>query len=151
MIMQASINCLNIIEKSEGLRLYPYLCPAKIATIGFGSTYYENGISVTLKDPSITKDRAISLMINTLANYVGAVNRMVHVPINQDQFDALVDFAYNAGVSALQTSTLLRLLNAHDYNGASGEFGKWIHAGGEVLQGLVTRRELERKLFLGIA
>ena len=148
--MQASVNCLNIIEKSEGLRLYPYLCPAKIPTIGYGSTHYENGIAVTLKDPSITKDRAISLMINTLANYVSAVNRMVHVPINQDQFDALVDFAYNAGVSAFQTSTLLRLLNAHDYNGASEEFGKWIHADGKVLQGLVTRRELERKLFLGI-
>ena len=149
--MQASINCLNIIEKSEGLRLYPYLCPAKVPTIGYGSTHYENGISVTLKDPSITKDRAISLMINTLANYVSAVNRMVHVPINQDQFDALVDFTYNDGIKAFQTSTLLRLLNAHDYNGASNEFGKWIHGDGKIQPGLVTRRELERKLFLGIA
>ena len=148
--MQASMNCLNIIKKFEGLSLKPYLDVVNVPTIGYGSTHYENGIAVTLKDPSITKDRAISLMINTLSNYVSAVNRMVHVPLNQNQFDALVDFTYNAGIGALQTSTLLRLLNAHDYNGASGEFTKWIHAGGEVLLGLVTRRELERKLFLGI-
>ena len=148
--MQASINCLNIIKKFEGLSLKPYLDVVNVPTIGYGSTHYENGIAVTLKDPSIIKDRAISLMINTLANYVSAVNRMVHVPLNQNQFDALIDFAYNAGIGALQTSTLLRLLNAHDYNGASEEFSKWIHADGKVSQGLVTRRELERKLFLGI-
>ena len=148
--MQASINCLNIIKKFEGLSLKPYLDVVNVPTIGYGSTHYENGIAVTLKDPSIIKDRAISLMINTLANYVSAVNRMVHVPLNQNQFDALIDFAYNAGIGALQTSTLLRLLNAHDYNGASMEFGKWVHADGKVFQGLVTRRELERKLFLGI-
>ncbi len=148
--MQASINCLNIIKKFEGLSLKPYLDVVNVPTIGYGSTHYENGIAVTLKDPSIIKDRAISLMINTLANYVSAVNRMVHVPLNQNQFDALIDFAYNAGIGALQTSTLLRLLNAHDYNGASEEFSKWVHADGKVFQGLVTRRELERKLFLGI-
>ena len=148
--MQASINCLNIIKKFEGLSLKPYLDVVNVPTIGYGSTHYENGIAVTLKDPSITKDRAISLMINTLANYVSAVNRMVQVPLNQNQFDALVDFAYNLGIGALQTSTLLRLLNAHDFNGASGEFGKWVHGGGEIQPGLVTRRELERKLFLGI-
>lgn len=147
--MQASINCLNIIKKFEGLSLKPYLDVVNVPTIGYGSTHYENGIAVTLKDPPITKDRAISLMINTLENYVSAVIRMVHVPINQDQFDALVDFAYNAGIGALQTSTLLRLLNAHDYNGASMEFGKWVYADGKVLNGLATRRKLERKLFLG--
>ena len=148
--MQASINCLNIIEKSEGLRLYPYLCPAGVPTIGYGSTHYANGIAVTLHDSPITKQQAITLMLDTLVNYVSAVNRMVHVPLNQNQFDALVDFAYNAGIGAFQTSTLLRLLNVHDYNGASGEFGKWIHGDGEIQPGLVTRRELERKLFLGI-
>jgi len=149
--MQASIDCLDIIEKSEGLRLNPYLCPAGVPTIGYGSTHYANGIAVTLHDSSITKDQAISLMLDTLINYVSAVNRFVHVPLNQNQFDALVDFSYNAGIGALQTSTLLKLLNAHDYNGASNEFGKWVHADGKVLNGLVVRRELERKLFLGIA
>lgn len=149
--MQASIDCLDIIEKSEGLRLNPYLCPAGVPTIGYGSTHYTNGIAVTLHDSSITKDQAISLMLDTLINYVSAVNRFVHVPLNQNQFDALVDFSYNAGIGALQTSTLLKLLNAHDYNGASNEFGKWVHADGKVLNGLVVRRELERKLFLGIA
>jgi len=150
-MMQASIDCLDIIEKSEGLRLNPYLCPAGVPTIGYGSTHYANGIAVTLHDSSITKDQAISLMLDTLINYVSAVNRFVHVPLNQNQFDALVDFSYNAGIGALQTSTLLKLLNAHDYNGASNEFGKWVHADGKVLNGLVVRRELERKLFLGIA
>ena len=75
--MNVSINCLNIIEKSEGLRLYPYLCPAKVPTIGYGSTHYANGIAVTLNDSSITKQQAITLMLDTLVNYVSAAFDMV--------------------------------------------------------------------------
>jgi lysozyme len=145
--MEASKNCIAIIKKFEGLRLIPYLCPAGVPTIGFGSTQYANGKPVTLIDHPITEAEAIELLMTTLRKYVSAVNSLVKKPINQNQFDALVDFAYNAGVGALQTSTLLKKINLNDFKGASLEFPKWIHAEGKVLSGLVERRKFEQDLF----
>jgi lysozyme len=72
----------------------------------------------------------------------------VHVPLTQNQFDALVSFVFNLGVGNFRTSTLLKKLNAGDNDGAAQEFGRWIHAGGKALPGLVRRREAERALFL---
>ena len=72
---------------------------------------------------------------------------MIQVPLNQNQFDALIDFTYNEGTKHLQTSTLLKLLNQKNYSGASNEFAKWIYANGEVDEGLVTRRAKEATLF----
>lgn len=146
--MQASQNCINIIKECEGFRPHPYLCPAGVPTIGFGSTQYEDGSAITLMDHPIDEINATALLLSTLRRYVTAVNNFVKVPLNQNQFDALVDFAYNAGVGALQTSTLLKKLNARDYVGASLEFAKWVHGGGKILPGLVKRRELEKALFL---
>jgi lysozyme len=145
--MEASKNCIAIIKKFEGLRLIPYLCPAGVPTIGFGSTQYANGKAVTLKDNPVTEAEATELLMTTLRRYVSAVNSFVKKPINQNQFDALVDFAYNAGVGALQTSTLLKKINLNDFQGASLEFPKWVHAGGKVLSGLVDRRKFEQDLF----
>ena len=144
---QPSVNCINIIKKCEGLELKPYLCPAGVPTIGYGSTRYENGERIKLTDAPITEERANALLLNTLKEYGDAVNRYVKVDINQNKFDALVDFAYNAGIGSLQTSTLLKLLNKGDTYGASLEFKKWVHAGGKVLTGLVKRRKLEEELF----
>jgi len=84
----------------------------------------------------------------TLTEYEDEVRRYVQVPINQNQFDSLVDFAYNVGAKALLKSTLLRKLNAGDTTGASAEFAKWVKGGGVTLPGLVTRREAERVLFV---
>lgn len=70
------------------------------------------------------------------------------VPINENQFSALVSFAFNVGVGALEESTLLALLNSGDYIGASDQFRRWTNAGGGELPGLITRRKLERDLFL---
>jgi GH24 family phage-related lysozyme (muramidase) len=83
-----------------------------------------------------------------LVQYEQGVNQLVKVIISQGQFDALVSFAYNLGLRSLSTSTLLRKLNAGDKQGAANEFGKWVNAGGVRLNGLVKRREAERKLFL---
>lgn len=146
--MQASQNCINIIEECEGFRSKPYLCPAGIPTIGYGSTQYADGSAITLMDIPISNDEAVTLLLSTLRRYVTAVNNFVKVPLSQNQFDALVDFTYNAGVGALQTSTLLKKLNSKDYVGASLEFAKWVHGGGKILPGLVKRRELEKALFL---
>jgi len=147
--MKASENCIALIESSEGFSANPYKCPAGIWTIGLGSTRYEDGTPVKYGDKPITIGRARKIVAATLASeYEPAVRRYVTVPINQGQFDALVDFAYNAGAQNLRTSTLLRKLNAGDYEGASREFGRWVNGGGVVLQGLVTRREKERRLFI---
>lgn len=148
--MDVSAKCLALIEVSEGFRASPYKCPAGIPTIGFGSTRYEDGTAVSMSDKPITVERAREIMLATLnKEYVPAVRRYVTVPLTQGQFDALVDFAYNAGAKNLQTSTLLKKLNARDYAGAAAEFAKWVHGGGKVLPGLVKRREAERKLFCG--
>lgn len=148
--MNASDNCLALIREAEGFSATPYLCPAGVWTIGFGSTRYQGGAHVAQSDPAITVDQANDLLVATLAGeYEAAVNRYVTVPLNQNQFDALVDFAYNAGAQNLRTSTLLRKLNAGDYDGAADEFGKWIYGGGKPLPGLVKRRGKEADLFRG--
>lgn len=148
--MKASQNCIDIIKQFEGFRSKPYLCPAGIPTIGYGSTRYANGFAVSLKDAPITEQVAGDIMRATLTTYENAVSRYVTVPLNQNQFDALVDFAYNAGAQNLRTSTLLKKLNAGDAVGAANEFGKWVNGGGKKLPGLVARREAERQLFLKV-
>jgi lysozyme len=145
--MQVSDNCLKIIREFEGFKSKPYLCPAGIPTIGYGSTRYANGTAVKLTDPPITEGQADEIMHATLGQYVDAVSRYVTASINQNQFDALVDFAYNAGAQNLRTSTLLKLLNMGDYAGAAAQFDKWVNGGGKKLPGLVRRRAAERGLF----
>lgn len=148
--MKASDRCIALIEVSERFKAKPYQCPAGVWTIGFGSTRYEDGTPVKPTDPAITIERARQLVAATLAGeYEAAVNRYVTVPLTQGQYDALVDFAYNAGAQNLRTSTLLKKLNAGDYSGASAEFPKWVNGGGKKLPGLIKRREAERQLFLG--
>jgi len=147
--LHPSEGCLALIRESEGFEPYPYLCPAGVPTIGYGSTRYEDGRPVQLNDPPITKDRADSIMLVTLVEYAATVRRYVQVPLAQCQFDALVDFAYNVGAKALLQSTLLRLLNIGDYVGASKQFERWVYGAGMKLPGLVKRREMERLLFIG--
>lgn len=148
MTMNASDNCLALIRDSEGFSATPYKCPAGVWTIGFGSTRYPGGAHVAESDPAITIDQANDILAATLrVEYEGAVKRYVTVPLNQNQFDALVDFAYNAGAQNLRTSTLLRKLNVGDYDGAANEFGRWVNGGGRVLPGLVKRRDKEAVLF----
>ena len=117
-------------------------------TIGYGSTRYEDGTRVTMKDKAITQAQAKTLFMNTLTTYEAAVNRNVKVPISQNQFDSLVSFTYNLGEENLRTSTLLRKLNVRDYKGAADQFPRWNKAAGRVLNGLVRRRAAERELFL---
>lgn len=147
--LAASDDCLALIRGCEGFRASPYLCPAGVPTIGYGSTRYADGTPVRMADPPITQTEADRIMRATLHAYEAAVQRYVTVPLTQGQFDALVDFAYNAGAQSLRKSTLLRKLNAGDYAGAAGEFGRWVNGGGRRLQGLIKRREMERRLFAG--
>ena len=138
---------VDFIATFESLRLVAYLCPANIWTIGWGTTVYPNGIKVK-KGDTCTVDQAKAYKSHDLNRFQKCVNDAVTVPINQNQFDALVSLIYNIGEAAFKSSTLLKKLNAADYNGAADQFLVWNKSKGKVLNGLVNRRAAERMLFL---
>lgn len=138
---------IDLIKEFEGCYLKAYKCPAGVWTIGYGTTEPINGVKIH-EGMTITQKQADDLLIQNLKTYESAVNKYVTYTINQNQFDALVSFTYNCGTGALKTSTLLEKLNKGDVQGAANEFLRWNKANGKVLNGLVRRREAERKLFL---
>lgn len=146
--MNTSSNGIELIKGFEGFRNKPYKCPAGVATIGYGSTYYADGTEVEMDDKPITSTEAESLLRHSLKGYEASVQKLVTVALTQGQFDALVSFVYNLGAGQLKGSTLLKKLNSGDYKGAAAEFDKWTHGGGKVLPGLVKRRAAEKALFL---
>jgi lysozyme len=135
---------INLIKSFEGCKLTSYkaLPTETYLTIGWG----HNGSDVR-EGQTITQAEADSLFLNDIQVYIDGVASCVKIPLNQYQVDALISLCYNIGVQAFQTSTLVQLLNSGDIQGASNEFLKWVHSGGEVIQGLVNRREAEQKLF----
>ena len=140
---------LELIKGFEGFRSRPYLDQAAVPTIGYGTTHYHHR-AVRMSDGRISQQEATYLMRAQIdAIYGKAVNHAVQVPINQDQFDALVSFTYNEGVGALRTSTLLKKLNKGKKLQADKEFAKWNRANGKVNKGLTRRRRLEAALFIG--
>ena len=147
--MIVSKNGLDIIKEFESFRAKPYLCPSGIPTIGYGSTYYPDGKKVTLQDKEITEQKAFKIL-EFIANkdFGSNINKVVKVPLNQNQFDALVSFVYNIGSGNFEKSTLLKKVNQSDFIGASLEFEKWNKANGKVLNGLTKRRLAEKELFL---
>ena len=147
-MMKTSDKGLALIKSFEGFSARPYLCPAGVPTIGYGATYYPDGRRVTMQDRPVSESDASAMLRAMLASYEAGIARYVQVPLTQGQYDALVSFAYNLGLSALKNSTLLRLVNARDYAGAAAQFGRWNRAGGKVLPGLTRRREAERVMFL---
>ena len=137
----------GIIKFSEGCKLTAYQCPAKIWTIGYGSTFYKDGKKVKQGD-TISQNQADTLFDNILEKFEKDVKKLIKVKINDNQFGSIISFAYNVGVDNLKSSTLLKKLNANDFFGASQEFMKWNKAGGKVLNGLTIRRKKESLLFL---
>jgi lysozyme len=147
-ITKISLKGLNLIKKYEGFRSKPYLCPASIPTIGFGSTYYSDGVKVKLTDPPITEEEASELLSELLIPYEKSIDSFTRDDINQNQFDALCSFAYNCGINALKQSSLLRMINVNPSNPRiTDEFNKWNRGGGRVLSGLAKRRAEESKLY----
>lgn len=141
---------LRLIKSHEGLRLQAYPDPAhgwSVPTIGYGHTSAGGAPKVT-KGMSITEAQADEILRQDLASVVRQVERLVAVPLNENQKGALVSFTFNLGAGNLSSSTLLRKLNAGDYIGAAGEFERWVHGAGKVMPGLVKRRKDERALFL---
>ena len=139
---------LDLIKSFEGLKLKPYLCPANVPTVGYGSTFYENDKKVKLTDPSITEQRASELLLDSLKGFERYVDSYCRDDINQNQFDALVSFCYNLGPANLKSSTLLKKANVNPNDPTiAQEFLRWNKAGGRALKGLTKRRQAESDLY----
>ena len=141
--MQISQKGIDFIKSFEGLRLKAYQDGGGVWTIGYGST---NGVH---EGDEITEEEAEEMLKWDLAEAEEAVNQFVDVDLRPYEFDALVSFTFNCGVNAFRGSTLLRLLNGSDRNGAALQFTRWDHDNGKVVQGLTRRRLAEQKMFRG--
>ena len=145
-----------IIAQFEGLRLKPYLCSAGVPTLGYGSTFYPSGRKVTMRDKPITQETAFWMLKQVANMFAKDVDSLVTSNINQNQFNALVSFAFNLGSDidadnipeGLGDSRLLRRVNANPNDPEiAREFVKWNKAGGRVLDGLTKRRLKEAELY----
>jgi lysozyme len=137
-----------LICEFEGLSLKPYLCSAKVPTIGYGNTYYSNGKRVTLLDKEITKQQAFEMFKVIADRFASKVSKLVTSPLNQNQFNALVSLAYNIGTGNFQSSTLLKLLNKNHNDILIGlEFKKWNKVNKKEVTGLTRRRNYEADIY----
>jgi lysozyme len=134
-----------LIKKFEGCKLESYRCSADVWTIGYGHT---KGVSA---GDTCTKKEAEEILAEDLQEFEAYVNDLVDADLNQSQFDALVSWTYNLGPTNLKSSTLLKRLNSGDMEDVPHQIRRWNKAGGEVLDGLVRRREAEALLFKGEA
>lgn len=133
---------IDLIKSFEGLKLEAYQDSVNVWTIGYGTTKnVQPGMKITL-------EQAEELLRHDLDTFERGVTSLIGVPVSQNQFDALVSFAYNLGLGSLKKSTLLKYLNNAQYLEAADEFLRWDKAGGKKLKGLTKRRNAERLLFL---
>jgi lysozyme len=135
----------ELCRRYEGYRAKPYLCPAGVATIGYGSTYYADKHKVTLEDPPMDEPTARALLMIELEHtYLpGVLRNCPGLITDVRKCNAIVDFCYNLGTGRLQTSTLKRKINANDWEGAKEQLMLWTKGGGKVLPGLLKRRTAE--------
>ena len=142
--MEYSKTGLLLTEQFEGCRLEVYQDVRGIWTIGYGHTF-----GVNANTPPCTMDQAAAWLAEDIQSAVGSVNRLVKTTLTQSEFDAVCDFIFNVGVGNFAGSTMLKLLNKGDYAGAASEFDRWDLSGGNVVAGLLRRREAEREEFNG--
>jgi lysozyme len=133
---------LNLIKEFESCELTPYVCPAGVLTIGWGHAIKEGE-----KFKKLTQQEADELLKKDVEIFERGVTELVKVALTDNQFSALVSFAFNCGIGNLKKSTLLKRLNQTRYLAAAAEFPKWCKADGKPLRGLKRRREAEKKLF----
>lgn len=145
--MKVNKQGIQLVKSFEGCFLNAYLCPAKVWTIGYGNTKYQNGTAVKQGD-KITQEQAEALLSDILAEFSKDVSKLIKVELNDNQFSALVSFAFNLGIGALSKSTLLKKVNANPNDKTiENEFMRWVSAGGKKLNGLVRRRTAESNLY----
>jgi len=146
--MTPSNKCVDLIKRFEGCKLNAYLDPVGIPTIGYGSIMWPDGKRVKLGQ-KITLQQAEDMLKWEIDIKAKPVNSLLaKVAVNQNQFDALISFAYNLGIGALTRSTLLKKVIANPCDvSIRDEFMKWVNAGGKKLAGLVRRRKAEADLY----
>ena len=142
--MKASENAIRVIKRFEGMREEAYLCPAGVWTIGFGHTA---GVK---KGDKIDMYTATVYLQDDIRKFEDAIDKLVKVKLNQNQFDALVSFVFNVGAGAFEKSTMLKLINSGNFSLAANEFDKWVYSKGTKLEGLINRRKAEKELFLAL-
>lgn len=148
--MKLNTQGYRLICMFEGFSAKPYLCSAKVPTIGYGNCYYLNGKKVTLLDKPITELEAFEMFKAIADKFADKVSKLVTTPVDQNQFNALVSLAYNIGPANFAKSTLLKKVNFnHNDPSIRAEFLKWNKAGGQVLKGLTIRRTAEADLYFG--
>jgi|TARA_R100000231_G_scaffold10815_2_gene13073 lysozyme len=141
--MKTSAEGIALIKKFEGCELESYLCPADVWTIGYGTT------KNVIEGMRITENQAEELLKKDLETFEEEIERLVEVPLSQCQFDSLVAWTYNLGATNLKNSTLLKVLNRAEHDEVPIQIKRWNKANGEVLKGLVRRREAEALLYEG--
>lgn len=146
---QISSNGVDLTAQWEGFEERAYLDGGGVPTIGYGSTRWFDlpGKPRVKLGETITEPRARELLLWTLNDFWQQVENSIIVPLDQHHVDALACFVYNVGVTAFLGSTMLRLLNRGDYEGAAGQFKRWVRDNGKVIQGLINRRTDEERLF----
>lgn len=135
---------VDFIKQYEGLRLSAYYDSVGVLTIGYGHT----GRDVHINEV-ITLEEANNLLTQDITLFWNSISRNCKVELTEYQQSALTSFAFNLGMTNLLSSTLWKLLNEEDYDGASKQFTRWVYAGGKILPGLVKRRAAEKNMFLG--
>lgn len=158
---------LKMLKHHEGVRFKPYLCPAVIWTVGVGRVLYQEQIKLPVvrkegytgiirkefelkgEDNRVwTQEEVDALLAEDIVRFTRGVARLVNDRASDSQFSAMVSFAFNAGLGALQRSTIRMKHNRKDYQGAAEAFMMWTKGGGKVLPGLVKRRIDEKNLYL---
>ncbi|WP_414620966.1 glycoside hydrolase family protein [Calothrix sp. CCY 0018] len=145
-----SDNGLKFIAEHEGMILHLYNDPANHATIGVGHLVHHGPICGNEPEEfkhGITKERAMEILQSDVITAENTVHKLVKVPLNQNQFDALVSFVFNIGETQFTSSTLLAKLNDQDYQAVPSELNRWVHGEGKKLPGLINRRRNEGNLF----
>ena len=137
-----------LITEFEGFSAKPYLCSAKIPTIGYGNTYYSDNKRVTMLDKEITKVQAFEMFKTIADRFADKVNKLVTSPLNQNQFNALVSLAYNIGTGNFASSTILKKVNKnHNDTSIELEFKKWNKVNKKEVAGLTRRRNYEAHIY----
>ena len=141
--MKISQEGIDLIKHFEGCELESYRCSANVLTIGYGTT------KNVVEGMKISQHQAEELLAKDLEEFEGYVEDLIDVPLEQNQFDALVAWTYNLGPTNLKTSTLRKVLNKGAYDDVAEQIKRWNKANGKVLKGLVRRRNAEAELFDG--
>lgn len=146
---EALRTAVGLAKAFEGLRLKPYLCPAGVPTIGYGTVYKPDGTKVTMSDPAITEATAELWLINSMQGICSSVVKASPILLTHEPaWGAIADFVYNLGLSRYRSSTLKKRIDEGDFEAAGEELLRWVRGGGVVLPGLVKRRVAEKELML---